>query len=563
MESEPSTFQVPRARITSRLYNSLVAINFAYLAACSISLRAGVIALLAEAAGIAVRACDTALVLIFVIHIVESSAFSEMDLSPLREKVQQSIDILLLEASRRMYEKPASFFEHIALSSSLGGPKVFEILNRRFIPHILASPFDTWDSVIPAVLTALLSQWLSKLEHSSQNEIFSLTEMCMLLLAHAAGHSLALFRTAATIIMSFAVSHNRRALARATIREAQHVHGVINFQYLSGIMIPLAMIMIEGGWSFADEPSRGFWKDGVETLAPELDLSQLEHHWMALAEAETGGDFGCGRNTCNETILNRAQVSGNFEPNQLAAFSDWLWQRGRLLQFFDLVKDLALRERILDSITEVIGFLRLREHCEYCDRTVVLRDPTASNSVDPTAQPTHSVPASPSLVDSAAPVPDAEDPTSELDAQSEYDVELGLSPPSPPVKMGDTRYTNRSSPSPCRGTKRQTSASSSMIPRPSKRVRRDVDAYFLASETDGGVDTPGAGPSNEVDETWVIGDLPRREGKRKREMRNLEEEQESNETAVAGPSSRIGPFKAIRKTLNKAKRRLQGRSLQT
>lgn len=327
MESEPSTFQVPRARITSRLYNSLVAINFAYLAACSISLRAGVIALLAEAAGIAVRACDTALVLIFVIHIVESSAFSAMDLSPLREKVQQSIDILLLEASRRMYEKPASFFEHIALSSSLGGPKVFEILNRRcvdysqltpvrsnqksrFIPHILASPFDTWDSVIPAVLTALLSQWLSKLEHSSQSEIFSLTEMCMLLLAHAAGHSLALFRTATTIIMSFAVSHNRRALARATIREAQHVHGVINFQYLSGIMIPLAMVMIEGGWSFADEPSRGFWKDGVETLAPELDLSQLEHHWMALAEAETGGDFGCGRNTCNETILNRAKVSG-------------------------------------------------------------------------------------------------------------------------------------------------------------------------------------------------------------------------------------------------------------
>lgn len=253
----------------------------------------------------------------------------------------------------------------------------------------------------------------------------------------------------------------------------------------------------------------------------------------------------------------------NFEPNQLAAFSDWLWQRGRLLHFFDLVKDLGLRERILDSIVEIIGFLRLREHCEYCDRTVVLRDPTASNSVDPTAQPTHSVPASPSLVDSAAPVPDAEDPTSELDAQSEYDVELGLSPPSPPVKMGDTRYTNRSSPSPCRGTKRQASASSSMIPRPSKRVRRDVDAYFLASEIDGGVDTPGAGPSNEVDETWVIGDLPRREGKRKREMRNLEEEQESNETAVAGPSSRIGPFKAIKKTLNKAKRRLQGRSLQT
>ncbi|KZT36171.1 hypothetical protein SISSUDRAFT_1050297 [Sistotremastrum suecicum HHB10207 ss-3] len=563
-ETRQPAVQVARLRVTSTMYNAFVANSVILLATCAVSLRAGIISLLADAVGIAIRAGDSNLVAIFVEHLPQLPNLSELDLSGLRACVCQSIDIFLLEAEAKIYEKPDVFFKHLALSASLGGRAVFDIIEKRLISRLLDSPPETWDVSFPRTINAFLDHWFLELAPTSQADIFQLTEMCMRLVAHAAEHSRALFRTTAIAILSFAVTHDNQNLAKGIIREAESIYGVIDFQYLSSIMIPLATVMLDGGWHYADDPFKTFWKNAIQTFALKLEASQMGCRWMELAESINEGGFGCGRTECNTTVLDRAELSGIFDAEQLAAFNKWVWKRGRLIHFFNLIEDPPTRHRILKSIGQVICCLRLREHCEHCNRTIVLRDPAAApDPVDPTPPSPRPAPTSPSSADSSAPASDAEDPISEADTQSEYNDESGLSPPSPPVKMGDTRYTNRSSPSPCRGTKRHASACSSMIPRPSKRVRRDVDAYFLASETDGVVDTPGARPSNEVDETWVIGDLPRREGKRKREMRDVEEERESNEVAIAGPSSRTGPFKAVKKALKKAKRRLQGRSLQT
>ncbi|KZS86641.1 hypothetical protein SISNIDRAFT_461608 [Sistotremastrum niveocremeum HHB9708] len=133
----------------------------------------------------------------------------------------------------------------------------------RLIPRVLESPKETWSTMFPLVITALLSDWFAKIPVTAQEDIYALTDIIMLLVAQSAVHSIELLRIVTTEVVAFAVSTNHRTLARTLLREAAYVYGQIDFQYLSSVMIPLAFAMSDGGWSALDEPFLAFWTDGM------------------------------------------------------------------------------------------------------------------------------------------------------------------------------------------------------------------------------------------------------------------------------------------------------------
>ncbi|KZT31823.1 hypothetical protein SISSUDRAFT_650922 [Sistotremastrum suecicum HHB10207 ss-3] len=174
--------------------------------------------------------------------------------------------------------------------------------------------------------------------------------------------------------------------------------------------------------------------------------------------------------------------------------------------------------------------MRLSDDCSYCGNAVLPCEASSQVDLEPsTSTDTLSAIHYPPPTSAVPPYTDTSPPSSEDRVASSPAVDLPPSPPSPPVKTLEARYRNESSSSPCRGTKRSTSSSSSpdFTPSPSKRARYSVGQPLGIERS---AHEKSTSRRDEVEEVWVVGSLAKADGETDARGSGLEATEEDSNT---------------------------------